>query len=254
MTTTTMLKKCIAPFLLLSMSPYLHAEYQVLNGEVTGELGVVTKYVYRGGVENDDIALQGGLSYSHQSGLFVGYWGSTLDYGPKGGDHGSEHDFSIGFANTFNEDWSYSSQIMAYVYENGGQTYNEDRTEKRPTTGYDLVNEISYKDLSLGLSVSLADADYGNAGDVYLSAAYSYALPYDFSLNTSIGASYYQDGRDDSIVQTTQDFTLNEVRLGISKPLLDTGIDMALDYIWGGKNRYDEQFDDHLVYAMTYRF
>lgn len=226
----------------------------VANGVVSGNLGVVTKYVYRGGVENDDIALQGGLTYTHKSGVFVGYWGSTLDYDPKGRDHGSEHDFSIGFANTINDDWSYSSQVMAYVYQNGGHTYNDDRSEKRSTTGYDLVNDVSYKNLSLGLSVSLADADYGNAGDVYLSAAYSQPLPYEFSLNTSVGASIYNDGRDDSIVQTVKEFNMNEVRLGLSKPLLDTGVEMTLDYIWGGKDRYNEKLGDHLVYGVTYSF
>ncbi len=239
---------------ILATTAFADDQPSVLNGVVSGNIGAVTKYIYRGGVENDDIALQGGLTYTHNSGVFVGYWGSTLDYDPKGRDHGSEHDFSIGFANTINDDWSYSSQIMAYVYQNGGNTYNDARTEKRSTTGYDLVNDISYKDLSLGLTVSLADADYGNAGDVYLSAAYSYALPYEFSLNTSVGASIYNDGRDDSIVQTAHDFTMNEVRLGLSKPLLDTGIEMSLDYIWGGRDRYDEKLDDHLVYGVTYSF
>ena len=229
-------------------------ENNILNGTVSGNIGAVTKYVYRGGVENNDIAYQAGLNYTHQSGVFIGYWGSTLDYNPKGRNHGFEHDYSIGYSNEINEEWSYSSQVMAYVYQDGGKTYNDDRTEHRSTTGYDWVNDISYKDLTLGLSVSLADADYGNAGDVYLSIAYSYPLPYEFALNTSVGASIYNDNRDDSIVQTSKQFNMNEYRIGFSKPLLDTGVEMTLDYIWGGKNRYDEKFDDHLVYGVTYSF
>lgn len=224
------------------------------NGELSGNIGVVTQYVYRGGVENDDVALQGGLTYSHNSGIFVGYWGSTLNYDSKGRDHGSEHDFSIGYADNLNDDWAYSTQVMAYVYQNGGYTYNDLRTDKRSTTGYDLVNNLSYKNLSLGLSISLADANYGNAGDVYLSAAYRYKLPYDVSLNTSVGAYFYNDGRDDSMIQTPKNFNVNEVRLGLSKVLFNTGVEMTLDYIWGVKDRYDEKLDDHLVYGVSYHF
>lgn len=224
------------------------------NGEWSGNIGVVTKYVYRGGVENDDVALQGGVTYTHNSGVFLGYWGSTLDYDSKGRDHGLENDFSIGFAHDLNDDWSYSTLVTAYVYQNGGHTYNDLRTDKRSTTGYDLVNNLSYKDLSFGLSVSLADANYGNAGDVYLSTAYRYELPYDLSLNTVVGASFYNDRRDDLIIQTPKNFIVNEVRLGLSKVLLNTGMEMTLDYIWGVKDRYDEKLDDHLVYGVSYHF
>ena len=34
----------------------------------SGELGLVSQYIYRGGEENDQLSLQAGLQYSHASG------------------------------------------------------------------------------------------------------------------------------------------------------------------------------------------
>lgn len=247
---------CLAFVLSLSSISALAAQENVEHGVLSGSIGAVTKYVYRGGVENDDIAFQGGLQYAHKSVVFVGYWGSTLDYDStdEHKDHGFEHDFAIGYANEINEDLSYSTQVTAFVYQNGGRSYNADRTESRRSTGTEWFTALDFKDLSLGLGVALSDANYGNAGDVYLSAGYGYPLIYDISLNTSVGASIYNDNRDDDLIQTSKTFVVNETRLGLSTPLADSSVDIALDYIWGGKNRLNEKLDDHLVFAVNYSF
>ena len=247
---------CLALVLSFSSISAFAAEDNVEHGVISGSIGAVTKYVYRGGVENDDIAFQGGVQYAHKSGAFIGYWGSTLDYDStdETKEHGFEHDFILGYANQINEALSYTTQVTAFVYHNGGSSYNEDRTESRRSTGTEWFSTVDYKNLNLGLGVALSDANYGNAGDVYLSAGYRYPLIHDVSLNTSVGASIYNDNRDDDLIQTTKTFVVNETRLGLSAPLADSGVDIALDYIWGGKNRLNEKFDDHLVFAVNYSF
>ena len=222
----------------------------------SGSLGVVNKYVYRASEENDQAALQAGLEYAHNSGLFAGYWGSTLNYDPTDDSqsHGFEHDFYVGYGRELNEDWSYKSQVMTYVYQGGGSVYNDDRSEKRRTTGVEFIQDISYKDLTASMAVLLSDVNYGNAGDVYLNATYSYALPYDVSLNSSLGVSVFNDSRDDSLLTTTEDVVFTEARLGLSKPIADTGFEIAADYVWGGKDREGEQLDDNVVVGLTYSF
>lgn len=248
------------PFLALMLSLSSTAAFaidkNIKHGVLSGSISAVTQYVYRGGVENDEIAFQGGLQYAYKSGVFLGYWGSTLDYDStdENKDHGFEHDFAIGYAKEINEDLSYSTQVTAFVYQNGGSSYNEDRSESRRSTGTEWFTALDFKDLNLGLGVALSDANYGNAGDVYLSAGYRYPLIYDISLNTSLGASIYNNNRDDGLIQTTKTFVVNETRLGLGTPLTDSGVDIALDYIWGGKNRLNEKLDDHLVFAVNYSF
>jgi uncharacterized protein (TIGR02001 family) len=238
------------------LSTYGYAEETSLaNAELTANAAIVSKYVYRGGVENDDVALQAGLDYTHASGWSVGYWGSTLDYNPSKEDKSSgfEHDFYVGYARDLNEDWSYSSQVVAYVYQDSSKVRADDGSTRR-TTAFELLNDVSYKDLTLGAAVMLADASFANAGDVYLSAAYSYALPQDFNLNASVGASVFNDGRDDAVLETTEDFVFSEARLGVSKEIANTGLQASLDYIWGGKDRMGDDFDDHTVISLTYNF
>lgn len=224
------------------------------KGELTGNVAVVNKYIYRGSEENDDASLQIGFEYAHQSGLFIGYWGSNLNYNPAISDKSSgiENDLYMGYQKEVTEDLSFRSQLTAYVYSNAGNVY-EDR-DKRSTNGYELINTMTYKELTLGASVMLADASYANAGDVYVSAAHSYALPYDFSLNSSVGFSFNNDRRDDAVLTTSKTTTFTEARLGMSKDFADTGLQLTLDYIWGGKTRTGDNFDNYTVFGMNYSF
>ncbi|OIJ39456.1 hypothetical protein BK820_00115 [Acinetobacter sp. LCT-H3] len=99
----------------------------------------------------------------------------------------------------------------------------------------------------------LADVNYANAGDVYLSAAYSYLLPKDFSLNTSVGASLYNASGDDQLIQITESFSFNEARTGLSKTVAKR-IDLSPDYVYGGKGRDDIDFDNHGVVGANFNF
>ncbi|KQW88824.1 MULTISPECIES: TorF family putative porin [Acinetobacter] len=231
------------------------ANVLVENGTISGNVGLVSKYIYRGGVENDDVAVQGGLSYAHKSGITVGYWGSTLSYNPADDtqDHGFENNFYLAYAQEIAQNWSYNLKTTAYVYHKGGTVY-ADQADHRKTTYTDLSAELSYKNLTAGASVMLADASSANAGDVYLSIAYRHALVKDFIFNTSIGASLYNSHHDDSIVQTEQDFALSEMRLGLSKVIANTGVSASLDYVIGGKDRLGEDYKDNLVFGLTYSF
>jgi uncharacterized protein (TIGR02001 family) len=224
-------------------------------GELSGSFAVVNKYIYRGGVENDDVTLQAGLEYAHNSGITLGYWGSTLGYDPSDDDkdHGFEHDFYVAYGKELNQDWSYKLQGTAYYYQNGGTIYG-DNGDKRKTTAFDVLGELAYKDLTLGAAVMLSDASFANAGDVYLSAAYSYALAQNFMLNTSVGASLYNSSRDDSIIETKNDVAFNEARIGLSKAIANTGATASLDYVFGGKDRFDTDFDDQLVLGLNFNF
>ncbi len=255
--TASFLKKIMAvPFMLL-ISGVSYAEDIPLTtskGVLSGSIGTVSKYVYRGGVENDDIAIQTGLDYAHNSGISVGYWGSTLDYDAtdENRHRGFEHDLYIAYGDEIRQDLSYNLQATAYIYHKGGTVYGDEN--KRKTTAFDVLGELAYKDVTFAASVLLADASFGNAGDVYLSAAYSHTLPKDFVVNASVGGSAYNSSRDDEIIQTTEDFAFNEARVGLSKDLAETGLVASVDYVVGGEDRLGEDFDNHVVFGLNYNF
>ena len=231
------------------------AETEKAAQHLSGNIGVVSQYVYRGGVENNDPALQGGLEYAFNNGISVGYWGSTLDYDmtDESKDHGIENDLYIAYDHEINQDLSYRLQATSYIYHNGGTVY-ADNDEKRKTTGFDALAAVTYKDLTMSMTVMLADAAFANAGDMYISAAYSHALPYEFMLNTSIGASIYNSSRDDALMETQKDFAFNEVRIGISKDIAQTGLKASVDYVLGGQDRMGNDFDNNTVVGLNYAF
>lgn len=110
-----------------------------------------------------------------------------------------------------------------------------------------------YKDLTLGLGVMLVDVNYANTQNVYLSAAYSYPLPQNFNLNTSVGAFLYNASRDDQLIQTTESFSFNETQIGLSKTVAER-IELSLDYVYGGKGCDDIDFDNHIVVGANFNF
>ena len=91
-------------------------QQQSSEGGLSGSLAVLSQYIYRGGIENDQPTLQAGLEYEHASGLYAGYWASTLNYDAAdiSKDHGVEHDFYMGYAGTLSPDLSYRSHIVTY--------------------------------------------------------------------------------------------------------------------------------------------
>ncbi|QOW44716.1 MULTISPECIES: TorF family putative porin [Acinetobacter] len=256
MTASFSKKMMVVPCLLL-ISSVVYAEDTALthsNGVLSGSVGTVSKYIYRGGVENDDIALQAGLDYAHKSGISVGYWGSTLDYDAtdENRHRGFEHDVYMAYGHEIRPDLSYNVQATAYVYHHGGTVYGDEH--KRKTTAFDVLGALTYKEVTVAGSVLLADASFGNAGDVYLSAAYSHALPKNFTLNASVGGSAYNSSRDDEMIQTTQDFAFNEARIGLSNHLAESGVVASVDYVLGGEDRLGEDFDNHVVFGLNYNF
>ena len=224
--------------------------------QVSGTIGVVSEYILRGNTaspENDKAAVQGGLEYSHASGLYAGYWGSTLSYsltdkdaaGVYKGKDAFEHDFYLGYRGAVTEDLGYTIGATYYYY------YQSDADSDTTET---LIG-MNYKDFSFTTQTLLGDVVWGNKGDTYLLASYSYALPKDFTLNTALGAYYYRDkGKFESDLKTDKSFAFRHFTVGLSHPLGDTGAMVTMDYIIGGKLRTDESLKNKVVFGLKYAF
>lgn len=59
----------------------------------TANVGAFSEYMFRGIAQTGDAAVQGGLDYAHDSGLYVGTWASNIGFGG-----GTEQDFYGGFS------------------------------------------------------------------------------------------------------------------------------------------------------------
>lgn len=119
----------------------------------------------------------------------------------------------------------------------------DENDDKPKTTAFDVLGKLAYKDLTLSTAVMLMEASLAHAADRYLTAAYRYALPQNFMLNTSVGASIDKSSHDDSRIETKSDGAFKEVRIGLSKEIANTGATASVDYGMGGKDHFDTDFD-----------
>lgn len=84
---------------------------------VSGNAAVVTDYRFRGvSLSGGDPAIQGGIDLGHESGFYVGTWGSSID----GGAYGSvELDLYGGWAGEVAPGLELDVGILYYMYPNG---------------------------------------------------------------------------------------------------------------------------------------
>lgn len=139
--------------------------------ELTGNVAVVSDYVFDGVSQTDNgPALQGGVDYAMESGLYVGFWGSTVDFGP-GTDSNLETDWYIGYG-FGDENVAFDFGFVWYQY--------------LPTD-----DDIDYSEIWVGVTFAenftlkywYAD-DYANLGvsSSRLKATYSVAINDDWSI------------------------------------------------------------------------
>ncbi|WP_288485175.1 TorF family putative porin, partial [uncultured Novosphingobium sp.] len=77
----------LAAAYLASAAPALAQDAEVKPITVSGSVGIVSDYRFRGVSQSDkNLAVQGGITIAHESGFYIGTWGSNLaGWGTFGG-------------------------------------------------------------------------------------------------------------------------------------------------------------------------
>lgn len=134
------LSSALAAALLLAVPFVSYAQEAAPEEEasspVTWSLAATTDYVFRGVSQTDEgPAFQAGLTYTAPFGLYVGAWGSNVDFGdpdPENGVRGvdKELDLFVGYSYDFNDSWNLDVSALRYTYHgaSGGVSsgdYNE---------------------------------------------------------------------------------------------------------------------------------
>ena len=88
---------------------------------LTGNFGIYSQYIFRGLTQTDEKpAFQGGFDFTHESGFYLGTWGSNISWLSDSGacNHGCslEWDFYGGWKHTWNEDWGLDLGVLQYYY------------------------------------------------------------------------------------------------------------------------------------------
>ncbi len=220
------------------------------SAEVTGNISAVSKYVLRGitnNAENDNTAIQGGLDYSHASGVYAGYWGSNLDYGTP------TTPTVTGFENDFYAGYKFNAGPLAL---NIGAIYYL-YTEVDDSDAPEAVFSVGMGPVTLGVKYLLDDVAWGNDGDIYATLDYSQDLPNNFKLAASYGHYIYDDddaGNPVLAAPTTVDDGFRHLNVTLSHPVAKDAATMSVTYIVAGEDRSGVEQKDAVVLGLATSF
>jgi len=145
------------------------------HADVTATVTAVSDYDFRGITQTaQDPALQASIDYTHESGFYIGAWGSNVDFGDCC-DESIEVDIYAGFRG--GEDVTWDVGGVYYTYPGAD---NIDFPEIYASVGYKMVSgKIWYSN------------DFGSSGDSawYYEANLNVPLPSNFGASAHIGKS-----------------------------------------------------------------
>jgi len=206
---------------------------------LSGNIGVVSQYIFRGFVENDSPSVQGGIDWAGDNGVYVGYWGSNIGYGDDG-SKGVENDFYVGWGGGDKFTWDLGLLYYAYLNVTDANVP-------------ELYGSIGYGPVTLGTTYALDDAIWINKGDMYWTLAAEGEVAGGFNLGAKAAWYYYGD-EGEFLTDQTRSSAFNSLDLSVSHALGATGADMGLHYIVGGKTRFDNDLDDNIVLSLSFGF
>jgi len=138
---------------------------------------IASDYLFRGIDQNDDQpAMQLGAGFGFENGLYVGVWGSNVDFGDS---TDTEIDTFIGWAGEINDATSIDVQLVRYNYLNepAGTNYAFNELITKLGVGENYTFTLGYTN------------DYLNIDEtsLYYGAAGSWTFATDYSFNAGIG-------------------------------------------------------------------
>jgi len=182
---------------------------------ITANVALVTDYYFRGiSQTGNDGAVQGGFDYSHDSGFYIGIWGSNVDFAPT---H-LEIDTYIGFANDIGDTgFSYDVNLLRYNYNDAEYETNE------------LTFALSYSYFNVAYKYSDDWYDSGDASN-YLALGFDYELPLKHNLSIGIGKSF----GDAYEVSGGTDYDYVDYKIGLNKDF--AGVNFDISYVGNDLN------------------
>ncbi|MCP5427660.1 MAG: hypothetical protein H6964_10975 [Chromatiaceae bacterium] len=191
------------------------------EGPISANVALTSDYVWRGTSQTDSgPAIQGGFDYAHESGFYLGVWGSNVDFND---DADIELDIYGGYSNELANGFSYD--IGAIHYDYPGQDSSD-------------FDEI-YLGIGYGFMSGKVSHDPEN-DNTYWEAGADFELPEGFGLGLHIGYNDPDSGDE-----------VTDWKIGVSKSLV--GLDFELAYTDTDTSN-DDLTDARAVFTISKSF
>lgn len=238
--------KTVLSIALASCFSLAHSAEQPFS--VSANVALASDYVVRGITQTDEgPAIQGGFDFNHDSGFYIGTWGSNVKF-LEGADVKPEDradievDAYFGYANELNNGLSYDLGWIYYAYPGAGGDLNYDYYE------YTLGFGHSMNGVDLGLNYMYSPENFGETGkahNVELSAGYT--LDNGIGFGGYVGRQYFKDNE-----KAGEDFT----HYGLFVSYALAGFDLSLNF--HDTNLDEDEFKDiadkRVVFSISKEF
>lgn len=178
-------------------------------------VGIVSDYRFRG-ISQTRLkpALQGGVDFAHDSGLYLGLWASTIKIlrDIPGGDGPVELDIYGGYKGKINDNFAYDVGVLRYQYPKQNFPTTVNTTE--------LYGAVTYGPATLKYSHSVGRQTFGvsnSRNTYYLEAAATFDLGSGYALTPHIGYQKYKGSVAGVSNSTFASYT--DYSLGVTKDL-----------------------------------
>jgi uncharacterized protein (TIGR02001 family) len=217
---------------------------------VSGNVALTTDYRFRGvSLSGGDIAIQGGVDVSHESGFYVGTWASSIQGGTPYGE--VELDVYGGWAGDVAEGVTVNVGLLGYLYPTTDDPLNLD-----PNTDYwepyaSVATTIGPVSATAGVKYAWEQDSLGGNDNLYLYTDWSLGVP-----STPVTASAhlgYTDGvlAPPFLAGTTDDTGL-DWSLGLSATVYG-GLSLGVTYVGVEGPSIDGFTDDTVLGTLSYK-
>ncbi|BCW88283.1 hypothetical protein sos41_14220 [Alphaproteobacteria bacterium SO-S41] len=153
---------------------------------LAGTFGVTSDYMFRGQSQtNHDAALQGSLTVAHDSGFYLGVWGSNVDFG---NDTDFETDFYVGYGGAISDSTTYDLNVTYYAYPNAPDGTEYDY--------FETVGTVTYTsgDFSIYGKTALSPEFFGKTGfAAWLGTGVGYQVIDGVKISGNVGYQWIDD-------------------------------------------------------------
>lgn len=224
--------------------------------EISGNVALVTDYAFRGVSQTDEqIAIQGGFDYEHESGFYIGTWASNVDSNFVGNsvDPQIELDVYAGYGMELGNGIGLDFGVLQYFYPGGDFGPGASPSDAETT---EIYFGASFNEFSAQLSYSNELAFIASTESAwYLSAGYETTLMQDIGLSINIGHSF-GDAYDVGAGAPPGEFGLpdsyTDWNVGVSKSV--AGVDLGLTYVdsdGDDVNMFGDLGDSRVVFSVS---
>ena len=198
----------------------------------SGNIALANEYVFRGvSQSNQDPALQGGIEYAAESGVYIGSWGSSISWLSDSSSTAApissslELDVYGGYRGRFSDAVSYDVGGLYYVYRGSFPAgFNSADTFEV----YAGISVAASDKVSLGAKYSHAVTDlFGytdSSASGYLDLSATFAVADDWSISAHAGKQW---------IQGNSAYAYTDWKLGVTKAF-DNGLSVA--WAWTDTN------------------